>query len=396
MTAAAYQPALDPGDLRAAADTLDANRRVVAARATAATDAIGMLTATGFAGPTAALAYSQLHQIAQALADNEEALASMSSALRVAAEAQQAIDLAARVAIALRQQRTILLLNAASVLLDSELARQLNHARATGFNRLAANPDADLVELSTSHLSTLPPLARDAVRGAGGIVLEAGPGSATVMVGNLEDPSRIITMVAGATTGRPEDFPGELEKAQRIAERTGAAVVVWQGYQPPVSVGTALSPAAATEGANHLSVFQAALEERYPDAEKTVVAHSYGTLVATRAASRHGLLADDLWLLGSPGVDGRSVADLALAGPDAQVYVVDADKDPILHLRSGGYGVLGGASPSSSAYGANVIEGVSGDHSAYFTDEAFLTALSQPPARDQMASVPSADARDER
>lgn len=393
---AAYQPALDPGELRAAADTLDANRRVVSARATAATDAIGLLTATGFAGPTAALAYAQLRQIAQALADNEEALASMARSMRVAAEAQQAIDLAARVAIALRQQRTILMLNAASVLLDSELARQLNRARATGFERLAANPDADLAELSARHLPTLPPITRDAVRDAGAVVLEAGPGSATVMVGDVEDPSRIITMVAGATTGRPEDFPAELEKAQRIAERTGAAVVVWQGYQPPVSVGTALSPASATEGANHLSVFQAALEERYPDAEKTVVAHSYGTLVATRAASQHGLLADDLWLLGSPGVDGRSVDDLALAGPDSQVYVVDADEDPILHLRSGGYGVLGGASPSSPAYGANVIEGVSGDHSAYFTDEAFLTALSQPPAKNQVISVPSAGAREER
>ena len=128
MSAATYQPALDPGELRAAADTLDANRRVVAARASAATDAVGMLAASGFAGPTAALAFAQLHRIAQALADKEEALASMARALRLAAEAQHAIDLAARVAVALRQQRTILLLNAASVLLDSELARQLNRA----------------------------------------------------------------------------------------------------------------------------------------------------------------------------------------------------------------------------------------------------------------------------
>ncbi|WP_350354518.1 hypothetical protein [Corynebacterium aquatimens] len=67
--------------------------------------------------------------------------------------------------------------------------------------------------------------------------------------------------------------------------------------------------------------------------------------MATQAASEHGLLADDLWLLGSPGVAGRSVADLTLAGPDARVMVVDADRDPILALRSGPQGCWGVAEP---------------------------------------------------
>ena len=86
---------------------------------------------------------------------------------------------------------------------------------------------------------------------------------------------------------------------------------------------------------------------------------------------------------------GESVNDLTLAGPDSQVFVVDADRDPILALRRGNQGVLGGSSPSTASYGATVVEGVTGDHSSYFTDEAFLTALSQPPGSKLQKSVGS-------
>ena len=158
----------------------------------------------------------------------------------------------------------------------------------------------------------MPASTRRIIEAADGLVLEAGPGSTTVMVGATDNPARVITLVAGATTGNPRQLAGELEKARRIAERTGAAVVVWQGYNPPPDLGAALSAASASEGAGNLAAFQAALEERFPDAQKTVVAHSYGTLVATRAANRDGLLADDVWLLGSAG-GGRGKR----GGPDA-------------------------------------------------------------------------------
>lgn len=374
VAAVAYAPQLNPAELRAAADALGLAHREVAARADDARRAAAELAATGFAGPAADAAFRRTTALAESLDTRAASLVRMRMALEAAAAAQAMLDAAAETAVRYQHYRLIVWLNQLSLQLDTQLARELNRARGEGFDALANHPGEDLHALSARHVAGLPASARAVVKDAGGLVLEAGPRSTTVMVGNTADPARVITMVAGATTGDPADLAHEVEKAQRIAARTGAAVVVWQGYQPPKEVGLAISPASASEGSANLALFQAALEERFPEAQKTVVAHSYGTRVATQAAAERGLLADDLWLLGSPGVAGESVADLTLAGPDAQVYVVDADRDPILALRSGTRGVLG-ASPSSAAYGAQVVGGVRGDHGAYFTDEAFLSAL---------------------
>lgn len=396
--AVTYAPQLDPAELTHAADALFNASAHLKTRAAAAHTASSELTATGFAGPTAALGLQRLGTFRTQLDAESEQLRQMATVLRAAARAQQALDVAARSAGAAKftafnlahHHRLIMWLNQLSLQLDSALARELNRARSAGFDPLCTNPEEDLAELSARHMTTLPATTQQTIQAAGGLVLEAGSGSTTVLVGNAENPQRVITLVAGATTGNPHQLAGELEKAQHIAQRTGAAVVVWQGYEPPQSVGLAISPTAAREGAGNLAAFQAALEERFPDAQKTAVAHSYGTRVATEAAYEHGLLVDDLWLLGSAGVAGDSVADLTLATPEANVYVVDADDDPIRGVRSGTRGVLG-ASPSSESYGATVIDGVSGRHSSYFTDEAFLSALSQPPAPVTEKAVASAN-----
>lgn len=393
-----YTPQLDPAELTAAADALASAAMRINTRAAATHTATGELAATGFAGPTASLGIERLNTFRTQLTAEGEQFDTMATALRAAAWAQQALDVAARSAEVAKfsaftlahHHRLIMWLNQLSRQLDSALARELNRARQVGFDPLCANPEISLDELSARHMATLPATTQHAIQSAGGLVLEAGSGSTTVLVGDTEHPQRVITLVAGATTGNPHQLADELEKAQRIAQRTGAAVVVWQGYEPPQSVGLAISPTAAHEGAGNLAAFQAALEERFPDAHKTAVAHSYGTLVATQAAHEHGLLVDDLWLLGSGGVAGESVADLTLATPDAGVYVVDADDDPIRGVRSGTRGVLG-TSPSSDSYGATVIDGVSGRHSSYFTDEAFLSALSQPPAQAAQEAVASAN-----
>ena len=230
----------------------------------------------------------------------------------------------------------MLWLNAMSMMLDLQLSRSLMGTgdRQQDYDPLFAHPDADAAELHARYVGTAPAATREVVERAGGTILEAGPASTTVIVGDTENPTRVITLVAGATTGTPEKLEGELVKANRLAQQTGAAVVVWQGYSPPPLLVDALSPTWADGGADDLSMFQAALDERYPDAQKTVVSHSYGTLVATKAAHEHGLIADDLWLLGSAGVDGEHVSELTLASPDASVYVVDSPTDPILLLAS--------------------------------------------------------------
>ena len=302
---------------------------------------------------------------------------------------QRELDEAARFAARHFHSRGVLWLNAMSMMLDLQLSQSLLGAagKEQVYDPLFAHPDEDLASLDAKHAQTVPASTREAVAAAGGVFLEAGPSAATVIVGDAVDPDRVITMVAGATTGKPSQLAGELEKARYLSEQTGAAVVVWQGYAPPPLLTDAISPHRAEAGADDLAMFQAALDERYPDAQKTVVAHSYGTLLATKAASTHGLLADDLWILGSAGVAASHASELTLAGPEATVHVVDSPTDPILLLRSGPSAALG-ASPSYVGWGGEQVPGVRGGHCDYFTDPAFVSALQQRSDRATENSLP--------
>jgi pimeloyl-ACP methyl ester carboxylesterase len=58
----------------------------------------------------------------------------------------------------------------------------------------------------------------------------------------------------------------------------------------------------------------------------TVLAHSYGTLV-TGLAARHGLAADAITLVGSPGVGAAHVSELGL--PAERVFAARTSDDPI-------------------------------------------------------------------
>lgn len=378
----AYCPALDAGELMQAAAALRLAAASVGARAREAAGAQEAVDATGFAGVAAEASRSTVLALGSDLDAHAAQLRTAAGLLDAAAAAQRALDQAALWFPGPRMHaRMVAWLNAMSRLLDVRLAQALLGLDDLGvleqdYDPLFAHPDQDFAALHSGYAKTVPAATVELVEAHGGQIVEAGPASTTVYLGDAVDPSRVITMVAGATTGKPEQLARELEKAQLIVERTGAAVVVWQGYAPPASVPRALSPLPAGAGADDLSMFQAALEERFPTAQKTVVAHSYGTLLATRAAHEHGLLVDDLWLLGSAGVAGNSVDDLTLAGPNSTVHVVDAHADPIRLLRHGPNAALG-ASPAHPDYGAQRVDGVRGRHSDHFTSPAFLSALAQ-------------------
>lgn len=94
-----------------------------------------------------------------------------------------------------------------------------------------------------------------------------------------------------------------------------------------------------------------------------VVGHSYGSVVASLAASR-GLSADVLLLVGSPGAGWgvRSVKDYRLR-PGATVVAGRTSDDPIEAVAEA-HGL--GRDPISPSFGALVIEPGTGGHSAYF------------------------------
>lgn len=375
MRSAIYQPALHTAELRDAVWELGRAQGDVEKHVRNTKQAESALITSGFAGPAADAALARLSAQREALATQLGELARMREILDSAARAHELLDQLAEMATRYGHYRLILWLNQLSFALDEAAgdALRTNIPHHT-IDELFHHPDEPLEAVHTRHAATVPASTLREIEAHDATILEAGPASTTVMVGETIAPSRVITMVAGTHTGKPEDLGAELDKAQRIAARTGAAVVVWQGYGPPTNLADAGTQTSARRGAGTLARFQAALDERYPNAQKTIVAHSYGTLVPTRAAAESGLLVDDLWLLGSAGVAGDSVDDLTLAGPDSQVYVVDSPDDIILALRSGPSAALG-ASPSHPSYGATPVDGVTGSHTDYFTDPAFLSAL---------------------
>lgn len=371
-----YSPSLLTAELNDAAATLHLASASTRQRAEHAASACEAVLGTGFGGEVADEASKSMRSAEVELARHADQLAAAGALLRTAAGVQAGLDEAAEFAVQHLHQRTVLWLNAMSRMLDLQLTKALLglQGREQTYDPLLHHAGEDVSSLHARYAATVPAATLNQVEAVGGTILEAGPASTTVMVGDAVSPDRVITMVAGATTGKPEQLGGELAKARALADATGATVVVWQGYAPPKSVPTAISPLPARAGADDLSMFQAALEERWPNAQKTVVAHSYGTLLATTAAHEHGLLADDLWLLGSPGVAGSNASELTLAGPDSTVHVVDASNDPIQLLRHGPTAALG-ASPSHPAWGGQQVEGVRGGHSDHFADPAFVGAL---------------------
>lgn len=162
-----------------------------------------------------------------------------------------------------------------------------------------------------------------------------GDGRAVEVFGDLATARHIAVVVPGIMN-TIENFDDQLAKSAKdlwvhsssLDDRT--AVVAWLGYDTPELVD-AVSKGRAVE---HESELRSFVESLPPAAHLTVVAHSYGTVLAAESAAR-GLAADDLVLVGSPGtrLDHASEADLE---PDAQVFAGVSDTDWIVGRT--GYG----------------------------------------------------------
>ena len=93
----------------------------------------------------------------------------------------------------------------------------------------------------------------------------------------------------------------------------------------------------------------------------SVIGHSYGSTTAAHAAHDHGLDADSLTLIGSPGAGGddvNSASDLGM--PEGKVYAGAADNDFVSWLgRDGDLGM--GQDPTQADFGAKVFPVAPGD-----------------------------------
>ncbi|MFD0918698.1 alpha/beta hydrolase [Saccharopolyspora rosea] len=129
--------------------------------------------------------------------------------------------------------------------------------------------------------------------------------------------------------------------------------MVWEGYESPNS----LVPGAAEEhyarGAEKdLADFQQGLRVTHdgPPSHNTVLGHSYGSTVVGYASRDHGLHADDIAFLGSPGVGVEHAGDL---GVPADHVWAGTSRDDAIHLAASPDPTTWGGSPDQHWYGMN-------------------------------------------
>ncbi|GHA74561.1 alpha/beta hydrolase [Streptomyces termitum] len=168
-----------------------------------------------------------------------------------------------------------------------------------------------------------------------------GNGRAIISYGDPDASRNVSAYVPGLGTKLDEEF---VKDTMKRAEDTAigardvdpsSASIIWLGYDAPQLVDV-IARGDAQRGAPAYNEFMAGLSATNQNADPhlTAIGHSYGSLTVGTAAQRPGGIpgADDIILLGSPGVDAQRAEELGV-GKD-HVFVGAADNDPVTHLPS--------------------------------------------------------------
>jgi hypothetical protein len=370
----------DAPSLRHAAHLLGTDAGWLAEQHDWLTRTVRALPDTGFRGAAAQAAVARMLRLTTPLGAPAEQMLRVAQVLSMTATLQEELDALARRAVRAVEGvpgaevlLTLLLrdLRALGDLLDHVCARQIDllctPLPAEPPSRLGDTPDLGLdavheLTTLTSGLE-LPPDVR---------LLEVGEGRLVAAVGDVETAPAVTTLVPGVGSSDPAGLPVHLDRARTVAQVTGGAAVVWLGYPAPAGLAPALAQGPARAAGAELQLFQRELARRHPAQRRIVVGHSYGSVVAGKAASaRGGLYADDLVLLGSPGAGVGSAAEMTLLGDDPQVHAMTHPGDPI-GLVAGTHGT----DPTTPGFGARVWPGDrEGGHSSYWSDPVLLGLL---------------------
>jgi hypothetical protein len=212
-----------------------------------------------------------------------------------------------------------------------------------------------------------------------------GTGRAILAIGDPDTAAHVVTYVPGLGANLDHGLD-EIARADRLADAARQAapgrstsVIAWLGYDAPGSLPAAARVDPAVRAAPGLHRFQAGLRATHLGgvSHNTVVGLSYGSTVVGLTGHGPGLLADDVVLIGSPGVGVAHAADLGL-GPGhvwastARHDVINAAADPRDLLRPDLNPLLRplvgehtdrlwfGPSPTGHAFGAHVFTSAPG------------------------------------
>lgn len=202
-----------------------------------------------------------------------------------------------------------------------------------------AKATAERIAMMTNLLDPESPqqvLAFDPPRFSAQDVLLKYEGTIAVVMGDLDEATYVGTVVPGITNNL-SNFDNIMTRARNVrADDANTAMIAWTGYDTPGLDPSMASSTKAEVGADKLLAFQDGLVLD-DDVERTIVAHSYGTL-ATSIALQRGLDVDRVVFMGSPGLgrDIRSREDLGVPD-DMELYALDAPGDAVTETSGHGF-----------------------------------------------------------
>lgn len=200
-------------------------------------------------------------------------------------------------------------------------------------------------------------------------------GKAVIAMGNPDTADHTGILVPGTNTDM-EGVPGQLERidklqssAEKQSDGESVSMITWLGYDAPEATGGDANASVGDRGraddaAPDLRRFVAGTHASHDGSPShtTVMGHSYGsTVVGAAAAGGSGLGADDVVVVGSPGMTVHEASDLQM-NPE-HVWIGGAKDDPIINNFGG---LTLGDDPLYTGFGGNNFEVDTHGHSGYW------------------------------
>ncbi|MFI1313843.1 alpha/beta hydrolase [Streptomyces albidoflavus] len=166
-------------------------------------------------------------------------------------------------------------------------------------------------------------------------------GKIAEVLGDLETAGDVAFRVPGVTN-RLDNFQSFADGGVDLlvdgdgVERPDGAVISWLGYDTPEQ-GDSVDPAKAEVGGRELRAFRRGIGVSLrPDAKLGIFAHSYGTLVTSKALQEGMDDVDKVVFMGSPGLGPniRSIKDFQM--PNTHFFAMRAPGDAVSYTQGHG------------------------------------------------------------
>lgn len=191
-----------------------------------------------------------------------------------------------------------------------------------------------------------------------------GDGKVAIAFGDPDTADHVSVMVPGLTS-RGTEAESNAEHAFSIYESarfsdpySSAASIMWIGYDAPSDwdSATVAGEGRAEAGGELLSRYVDGLRASRDGspAHLTVIGHSYGSTTTAHAATDHGLAADDIVLVGSPGAGGGTEHASELGVGADHVWAGNNSRDLVAALADDGW--MGGWMLGGAGLGNDIVE----------------------------------------